>query len=398
MTLPVSDSHIGADDSPITIDTDEPQYPFVLAHHWVLLAPISPTARQLYLLMAMHLNPNRASAEVWPSKNALAKMMGLSKPASLDRYLTELYDAQMVRATSTTLSGGMRARNHYTLRTRPPKGWRSPTSVGEWYTQNRVSAGGNVVPKKGLRETGAKGKPAGGNVVPKTGVRSPQKGTSVVPKRGLKQEEVELNKRTSSSSLTSVPTVPAEISEPSSSEEEISGNNNHQEPRQKQPAVSSVVDSAVDAHPVEGDFPAELKRWVADLEYYGRTPTVTQYRQIAAAALELFQGGVHLPTLRRELLEGSGRGVTNVVGLYISRLKALQASDIQPPTVTKPRSQPQWRRDLAVEPTQLPATKPWCGNCDQDTRTQTYDSGIAGTRKRLCPDCGPHIERLLASA
>ena len=397
MTLPVLDSHIGADDSPITIDTDEPQYPFVLAHHWVLLAPISPAARQLYLLMAMHLNPNRASAEVWPSKNALAKMMGLSKPASLDRYLTELYDAQMVRATSTTLSGGMRARNHYTLRTRPPKGWRSPTSVGEWYTQNRVSAGGNVVPKTGLRETGAKGKPAGGNVVPKTGVRSPQKGTSVVPKRGLKQEEVELNKRTSSSSLTSVPTVPAETSEPSSSEEEeISGIKNHQEPTQD--ATRPAVDAEVDESSSEEDFPAELKRWVADLEYYGRTPTVTQYRQIAAAALKLFTSGVHLPTLRRELLEGSGRGVANVVGLYISRLKRLQPSDIQQPAATKPRSQPQWRRDLAVEPAPRPANKPWCGNCDQDTRTQTYDSGIAGTRKRLCPDCGPHIERLLASA
>lgn len=75
---------------------------------------ISQSAGWLYTVLASHLNGKRGDATVWPSRQTLAAEMGMSKPAAVDRYLTELIDVGLVVKTKTSI-GGMQARNRYRL-------------------------------------------------------------------------------------------------------------------------------------------------------------------------------------------------------------------------------------------------------------------------------------------
>lgn len=184
---------------PIEIIADTPQYDYVQAPHWVLLAPVKDGSKILYLLLRAHVNTKRARAgdtKVWPSQATLAQMMNLSRADKILPYLNELIDCGLV-AREKTKVGKMRDRNTYRIRMTPPSNWQHHLSIEDVHHSTR--------PEK-IDKT------PGRAVVPKTGLRSPQNGYPVVPISGPELDEPQLHEDKNSSPLAvgEVPTVTRE--------------------------------------------------------------------------------------------------------------------------------------------------------------------------------------------
>ena len=90
------------------------------------------------------------------------------------------------------------------------------------------------------------------------------------------------------------------------------------------------------------------------LDYKGSRPTNSQYRQIAHEVVRLVEAGCDLSALKRELQAGTGRGINNIVGLYLSRLRKFVATDLIHQEPVKTAQRPFWR-DLERAPAKPPA-------------------------------------------
>jgi hypothetical protein len=179
---------------PIEIHADEKIRPFILAPHWLLLFPISPVARQLYLLLVAHINQGRGDTKVWPSKAHLAEMLSFTKPDTLDKYLNELYAACLVTVKRTKSDRGLRSRNTYTVRMSPPLP-NYDISLSEWYQNKNKIPAQPVPPTTGLPSR-LKQETPGQDVPPSTGVRTPVDGGYVPPSTGVELEELKQEEKT----------------------------------------------------------------------------------------------------------------------------------------------------------------------------------------------------------
>jgi hypothetical protein len=136
--------------APNAVDDDEDlieieagdEAPFTQVPTWVALSGISPTARALYWILAMHLNMQRirenGDRAVWPGKDTLAALLNLAKASGIDRYLDELAGINAIRKI-TRRQGRMRTRNRYIVYSRIPEGWAGPTTLAEFYDRRKAA-------------------------------------------------------------------------------------------------------------------------------------------------------------------------------------------------------------------------------------------------------------------
>lgn len=126
----------------------------------------------------------------------------------------------------------------------------------------------------------------------------------------------------------------------------------------------------------EEEYSNDLKNFVATLDYYGQTPSRTEYQRIASRLAPLW-GEVDPVALRRRLQHNAGVGAQSVVAVYVSRLQGMRLEDFR----TKPR------------PVNSSGRSQWCGRgavCDPVTRLLIDKNGYirAGAR---CPECSTTV-------
>jgi len=348
--------------TPIEIIPDEPQYDFVLAPHWILLAPLKHASIRLYLLMRAHINNQRAKTgdqRVWPSQHTLAEMMGLSRADKVWPYLADLQDHGLI-STQHTTTGNMRDRNVYRIRMNPPPGWEGHLSTTDFHAAKKSVD--NPPPKKA-----PVGKTAGGAVDPKTGLRRPENRSPVGPKTGPELYELELDE---SPPPTSSANSPERVA--------------------PQPVEEEEVDE-------------DIKTKIDTLPWYGHQPSPTQLRQLARKTKPLLRKGAVWPLLRAALVASTHSGVRDIVAVYLHRLQEIRLEDVSPPPATQGPSQPRrsdkQRRGVShpapqdsgpstgvLDRSALTGHGEWCGQCQRITR-RTLD----GTQ--WCPQCSAHAIR-----
>lgn len=106
--------------------------------HWIAFcSSVSPTARQLYTLMAGFVNHHRrqqGNTTVYPSLNLLASLLGLARSDKVTPYMDELIWLRAVVKRVERTHGGMRSRNIYGVRFNPPPGSGLPEDLKEILT------------------------------------------------------------------------------------------------------------------------------------------------------------------------------------------------------------------------------------------------------------------------
>jgi hypothetical protein len=111
-----------------------PDVQFTQVPNWVFLADgIKPQAQALYVHLVMHLNRERGDSQVWPSQEALASRLGLSRVQSLTPYFKQLEELGALDMQITRYQGGMRQRYVYTVHLVPPDGYTGPLDQDQWY-------------------------------------------------------------------------------------------------------------------------------------------------------------------------------------------------------------------------------------------------------------------------
>lgn len=125
---------------------------------------LSKEAAWLYVALLSHHNRTRRDDEVWPSRTVLAQEIGVKKPQSVDKYLTELRLAGLITSRARKRSSNMNTSSAHTLTLVVPR------SDGE-RAANRSSH----------------------EAIPASGQRYPRQRTAAVPHRGQELEEVELD-------------------------------------------------------------------------------------------------------------------------------------------------------------------------------------------------------------
>lgn len=115
--------------------------PFAQLPDWVALAGITCQAQALYWHLAMHVNVARGDGMARPSKDELARRIGIKDPRKINRYLDELEGISALQVERQHYMGGMRARNRYYLRFEPPADHEGPRSNAEHYRRLKSSGG-----------------------------------------------------------------------------------------------------------------------------------------------------------------------------------------------------------------------------------------------------------------
>lgn len=180
------------------VEADD-EIPYSQLGSWVALSRISPNAMALYWFLAMHLNLTRGDRYVWPSKDALAYLMGYSRGDKIDPFMKELVAIGAVVVTQVPDGNGPQRRNVYRLRRNPPAGYdRGPVTLKAFYeglgpeleqrrsatsasrsAKSKKTAGQDVIPGSGVQSAdGSQSQPsdtnssktAGQPVSPETGV------------------------------------------------------------------------------------------------------------------------------------------------------------------------------------------------------------------------------------
>ena len=101
--------------------------------HWISFHPyVSPTARQLYVILAGFVNHHQrqqGNTAAYPSMNLMAMLLGLSRSDKVTPYIDELIWLGAVAKRTQRTHGGMRARNIYGVRFNPPPNSDLPESL-----------------------------------------------------------------------------------------------------------------------------------------------------------------------------------------------------------------------------------------------------------------------------
>jgi hypothetical protein len=256
---------------------------------WLILSSVHPIAKTLWDFLAAHLNPARGEREAWPTKDTIAKFLGLKQARSIDPYVSQLVGIGALQTRTVRYAGGMRQRIVYRVNNLPPEGYDGPATTGDYYDRT----GPTTAPKPQVTPDVQSSAPP---KVPPT----PSEVQTTPPTVGKFQQREVKNQKTSSSSVVTEPTPRAR---------EASGQ--------------------------EEEFTPEIKTWVMTLPWYGRKPgtpkvgvTRSQLRDIAREVTRLVAEGAHLPVLRSELIAGTERGVRDIVGVYLHRLRREITADL----------------------------------------------------------------------
>ncbi|MFD9248363.1 hypothetical protein [Streptomyces bottropensis] len=122
--------------------------PYSMIPDWVTLYPaskshpqyqgkiLSPTAKAVYNVLAMHVNVSRGDSACWPSRKTIARILGFSREQSVDQYLDQLDEADAIDREAITRANGAKG-VRYVVHQTPPEGYEGETSVGEHYKHRR---------------------------------------------------------------------------------------------------------------------------------------------------------------------------------------------------------------------------------------------------------------------
>lgn len=122
--------------------------PLTMIPDWVTLYPgskkspmyrgkiLSPQAKAVYNVLAMHVNVERGDSACWPSRETIADICGFSREQSVDPYLDQLDEADAIdREPITRPNGAMGVR--YIVHQMPPPGYEGEQNVGEYHNRRR---------------------------------------------------------------------------------------------------------------------------------------------------------------------------------------------------------------------------------------------------------------------
>lgn len=122
--------------------------PLTLVPDWITLYPgsdkspmyrgkiLSPQAKAVYNVLAMHVNVDRGDGTCWPSRKTIANILGFSREQSVDQYLDQLDEADAIdRQPITRPNGALGVR--YIVHQTPPPGYDGEQNIGEHYTRRR---------------------------------------------------------------------------------------------------------------------------------------------------------------------------------------------------------------------------------------------------------------------
>lgn len=126
--------------------------PLTTVPDWVTLYPgsdkspmykgkiLSPQAKAVYNVLAMHVNIDRGDGTCWPSRKTIAHILGFSREQSVDQYLDQLDAADAIdRQPITRPNGALGVR--YIVHQTPPPGYDGEQNVGELYARLRAEQG-----------------------------------------------------------------------------------------------------------------------------------------------------------------------------------------------------------------------------------------------------------------
>ncbi|MGA5411545.1 hypothetical protein ACPCSC_30360 [Streptomyces lavendulocolor] len=123
--------------------------PYSMIPDWVTLYPaskshplyqgrsLSPTAKAVYNVLAMHVNVARGDSACWPSRKTIAQILGFSREQSVDQYLDQLDEADAIDREPITRPNGAKG-VRYIVHQTPPDGYEGEQSVGEHYKNRRA--------------------------------------------------------------------------------------------------------------------------------------------------------------------------------------------------------------------------------------------------------------------
>lgn len=124
----------GADPDALIVARMGRAFPYATVGHWVLLADIPAQSCRLYALLRAHCNGARGDNTVWPTQKTLAEMMQLKRLGDVGKYTKPLVDLGAVEVSVQRWGPNrMYKRLLYTVHEGPPRGYKGPVSLAEWY-------------------------------------------------------------------------------------------------------------------------------------------------------------------------------------------------------------------------------------------------------------------------
>ncbi|OEJ22299.1 hypothetical protein BGK67_32545 [Streptomyces subrutilus] len=172
------------DSDPFEVEAED-ELPYVQLGHWIGLADIDAKAKELYWLLALHLNRRRGDRYVWPTTEILALLMGYSRGDKITKFVRELEGIGALTVIKVPDGRGPQHKNVYKLRRTPPVGYSGPRSLSQFYDQLGHAYEEAVLEDIKADDTGRRARQA---VSPRVGgdgrAVSPELGGHVAPQRG----------------------------------------------------------------------------------------------------------------------------------------------------------------------------------------------------------------------
>lgn len=123
--------------------------PFARVADWVTVHPdVEAQGKALYLVLAAHVNMERGDGLVWPSRLAMAEMLGWSRPQTVDKYIKQLEAIGAIDTDDFIRPNGAKGKL-YTVHETPPDNYDGITSVSEWHNRRRKALAAADMPKPG---------------------------------------------------------------------------------------------------------------------------------------------------------------------------------------------------------------------------------------------------------
>ncbi|MFF0754426.1 helix-turn-helix domain-containing protein [Streptomyces sp. NPDC004267] len=128
--------------------------PYSMVPDWVTLFPgnkehprydgkiLSPTAKAVYAVLAMHVNVSRDNNVCWPSRKSIAQILGFKREQTIDPYLKELDEADAIDRKPMMRQNGAKG-YLYVVHQTPPEGYKGEQTISEHYKNLRDAELGN---------------------------------------------------------------------------------------------------------------------------------------------------------------------------------------------------------------------------------------------------------------
>jgi hypothetical protein len=109
---------------------------------------LSPQAKAIYNVLAMHVNVQKGDDACWPSRKTIATMLGFTREQSVDPYLDQLDEVDAIDREPMTRPNGAKG-VRYIVHQTPPPGYTGDQSVGEYYARRRKELAAEPTRKPG---------------------------------------------------------------------------------------------------------------------------------------------------------------------------------------------------------------------------------------------------------